>query len=250
MTPINILIFGATGHLGSELVKACQARGHHIHAWVRPASHGDGAKMKPLRAAGATIHQGELDDYDRLLSVCKAVDCVLSALDVTSADEGTLAGAVKDAGVQRFILSGFGIDPAVAAPRSCAVFDLKSAVQRSVKEAGISYAFVHANGFFSPWVFTLGDMTKLEGELPPAETSVYGDGNIKGSFVSVPDVAAVTVRAVHDPRLEDKEIRIDTNRMTQNELVELWQDIERQIGEEGLGGGARSRTDHRRRPGS
>jgi hypothetical protein len=43
--------------------------------------------------------------------------------------------------------------------------------------------------------------------------------------VSVRDVAAVTIRAVNDPRLEDKEIRIDANRMTQNELVELWQDM-------------------------
>jgi phenylcoumaran benzylic ether reductase len=43
--------------------------------------------------------------------------------------------------------------------------------------------------------------------------------------VSVPDVAAMTVRALNDPRLEDKEIRIDADRVTQNELVELGQDM-------------------------
>lgn len=42
-------------------------------------------------------------------------------------------------------------------------------------------------------MFSQGDLTKLgAGQLPPAEVDVHGDGNAKGSFVRVPDIAAVT----------------------------------------------------------
>ena len=73
-------------------------------------------------------------------------------------------------------------------------------------------------------MFSLGDLTKLGGgKLPPTEVNVYGDGNVKGSFVSLPDIAAVTVRALSDPKMQNREVRIIANTMTQNELVEMWQ---------------------------
>ena len=62
----------------------------------------------------------------------------------------------------------------------------------------------YTNGFFSYWVFSLGDLTKLGGgKLPPAEVNVYGEGNVKGSFVGLPDIAAVTMRALNDPKMQN-----------------------------------------------
>jgi uncharacterized protein YbjT (DUF2867 family) len=219
------LIVGATGHLGQEMVKACKTQGHEVHALVRPATRGDATKMKSLQAVGATIHEGDLKDYGSLAKACKAVDNVISVIGgFQIGDEGPLVKAVKEAAVKRFIPSDYGLDPAAAGPGSCVLFDTKLAIHTSIKESAIPYTFVHTNGFFSYWVFSLGDLTKLGGgKLPPAEVNVYGDGNVKGSFVSLPDIAVVTVRALNDPNMQNREVRIIANTMTQNELVEVWQ---------------------------
>lgn len=220
----RILIVGATGHLGRELVKACQGQGHEAHALVRPATRQDPARMKPLQAAGAKVHEGDLADYDSLLRACRAVDAVISAVGgFQLGDQGPLVKAVKEAGVQRFVPSDFGLDPAAAGPGSCLLFDAKAAVQQSVKASGIPYTFIHSNGFFTYWAFSLGDLTRLEGRVPPDEVNVYGDGNVMGALTSLADVAKVTVRAVIDPRMQNKEIRITANTITQNLLIALGQ---------------------------
>lgn len=220
---VKTLIVGATGLLGKEMLIACKKQGNDVHALVRPATRLDSEKMKPLEAVGATIHEGDLKDYDSLLKACKAVDNVISVVNWQSGDERTLVRAVKDADVKRFIPSAFGLDFDMAAPGSCLVFDNFSAVYKSIQAARIPYTLVHANGFFNYWVSTLGDMTKLGKELPPTEVNVYGDGNVKGVFVSESDVASVTVRALNDPKMQDKAIQITPNTMTQNEIIDVWE---------------------------
>ena len=219
------LIVGATGHLGQEMVKACAAAGNEIHALVRPETRNDINKMKGLKAARATLHEGDLKRYDSLLAACKAVDNVVSTVGgMQIGDELALIKAVKEAGVKRFIPSDFGLDPAAAGPNSCVLFDAKAMIHQAIKAASIPYTFVHANGFFSYWVRTLGDLTKLMGDqLPPAAVNIYGDGNVKGSFASLADIAAVTARALNDANMQNKEVRIIANTRTQNELVDLWQ---------------------------
>jgi uncharacterized protein YbjT (DUF2867 family) len=224
MEMARTLIVGATGHLGRELVKACQQQGNEVHALVRPATGRDPAKMKPLQAARATIHEGDLADYHSLLRACRAADTVISAVGgFQIGDEGALVKAVKEAGVQRFVPSDFGLDPAAAGPGSCLLFDAKAAVQKSVKASGIPYTFIHSNGFFTYWAFSLGDLTRLGGKVPPDEVNVYGDGDVMGAMTSIADVARVTVRATNDARMRNKEIRITANTITQNLLIALWQ---------------------------
>jgi uncharacterized protein YbjT (DUF2867 family) len=163
--------------------------------------------MAKTLIVGATGHLGQ-----EMVKACKKQGNEVHAL-VRPATRGD-ATKMKD----------YGLDPAAAGPRSCVLFDGKSAIHKSIKESAIPYTFVHANGFFSYWVFTLGDLTKLgSGKLPTAEVNVYGEGNIKGSFVSLPDIAAVTVRALNDSKMQNKEVRIIANAMTQNELIDLWQ---------------------------
>ena len=218
------LIVGATGHLGQEMVKACKKQGHDVHALVRPATRKDAVKMKPLEDAGARIHEGDLEDYDSLLRACRGADSVISAIGgFQIGQEGALVKAVKEAGVRRFIPSDFGLDPVASGPGSCVLFDAKAAVHRVIKDSAVPYTFIHSNAFFTYWAFSLGDLTKLGGTLPPAEVNVYGDGDVQSALASVPDIAAVTVRALSDPKMQNKEVRITANRMSQNELVDLWQ---------------------------
>lgn len=220
---VKTLIVGATGLLGNQMIMACKKQGNDVHALVRPATRHNPEKMELLEAVGATIHEGDIGDYDSLLKACKAVDNVISAVNWQSGDERILVQAVKDANVKRFIPSAFGVDFALAASGSCLIYDHFSSVYKSVQTARIPYTLIHTNGFFTYWVSTLGDMTRLGNGLPPSEVNVYGDGNIKGAYVSESDVAMVTVRALNDSMMQNKAIQITPNTLTQNDIINIWE---------------------------
>ncbi|AZO53757.1 MULTISPECIES: NmrA family NAD(P)-binding protein [unclassified Mesorhizobium] len=223
----STLIIGATGLLGSEMAKASARNGDSLHVLVRPATSGNGERMRPLKELGATVHVGDLDDYDSLLRAVGKVDRVISSVHVGSASEMTLVRAVRDAGVSRYVPSaGFGLDFAAAAPGSIEPLDLKRAVFDAVREADLPYTVIYTNGFFSTWVATLGDLTRFgSSPLPPDEVTLYGDGNVPATFVSEKDIAAVTMRALEDPNAVRGEIRIAQNKITQAEMIDLWRRV-------------------------
>ncbi|RWC82025.1 NAD-dependent epimerase/dehydratase family protein [Mesorhizobium sp. M00.F.Ca.ET.151.01.1.1] len=223
----STLIIGATGLLGSEMAKASARNGDSLHVLVRPATSANGERMRPLKELGATVHIGDLDDYDSLLRAVGKVDRVISSVHVGSASEMTLVRAVRDAGVSRYVPSaGFGLDFAAAAPGSIEPLDIKRAVFDAVREADLPYTVIYTNGFFSTWVATLGDLTRFgSSPLPPDEVTLYGDGNVPATFVSEKDIAAVTMRALEDPDAVRGEIRIAQNKITQSAMIELWQQV-------------------------
>ena len=109
---MNILIFGASGRTGHELVK--QALAKDIPAFVR--------KMDKLTIAHANLKivQGELSDYRKIVDCIKGHDAVLSALGASSPytfDQSVVDGminivaAMEQADVKRLIyLSGIVVD--------------------------------------------------------------------------------------------------------------------------------------------
>ncbi|RWF43165.1 MAG: NAD-dependent epimerase/dehydratase family protein [Mesorhizobium sp.] len=223
----STLIIGATGLLGSEMAKASACNGDSLHVLVRPATSANGERMRPLKELGATVHVGDLDDYDSLVRAVGEVDRVISSVHVGSASEMTLVRAVWDAGVSRYVPSaGFGLDFAAAAPGSIEPLDIKRAVFDAVREADLPYTVIYTNGFFSTWVATLGDLTRFgSSPLPPDEVTLYGDGNVPATFVSEKDIAAVTMRALEDPDAVRSEIRIAQNKITQSAMIELWRRV-------------------------
>ncbi|TGQ80404.1 NAD-dependent epimerase/dehydratase family protein [Mesorhizobium sp. M8A.F.Ca.ET.207.01.1.1] len=223
----STLIIGATGLLGSEMAKASARNGDSLHVLVRPATSANGERMRPLKELGATVHVGDLDDYDSLVRAVGKVDRVISSVHVGSASEMTLVRAVRDAGVSRYVPSaGFGLDFAAAAPGSIEPLDIKRAVFDAVREADLPYTVIYTNGFFSTWVATLGDLTRFgSSPLPPDEVTLYGDGNVPATFVSEKDIAAVTMRALEDPDAVRGEIRVAQNKITQSGMIELWRRV-------------------------
>ncbi|TPK89477.1 NmrA family NAD(P)-binding protein [Mesorhizobium sp. B2-4-17] len=223
----STLIIGATGLLGSEMAKASARDGDSVHVLVRPATVGNEQRIRPLKELGATVHVGDLDDYDSLVRAVGKVDRVISSVHVGSASEMMLVRAVKDVGVSRYVPSaGFGLDFAAAAPGSIEPLDLKRAVFDAIREADLPYTVIYTNGFFSTWVATLGDLTRFGSTpLPPDEVTLYRDGNVPATFVSEKDIAAVTMRALEDPGAVRREIRIAQNRITQSAMIDLWRRV-------------------------
>ena len=220
----KVLIVGATGLVGSNLVTTCKEAGHDVYALIRPDTASNGEKMRPLQAAEINIMEGSLEDYQSMLSACKEVEVVVSTVNGPGLGLQTeLVKAAKECSIQRIIPSDFGIDPYVVGINSCVIFDQKLAIHQVIKEAGLNYTFIHTNGFFEYWLYSLGQIGLMA--PPEEEIEVYGDGNAKMGLVSVYDVCRVTAVTLDDPRTLNQELVIMPNANSQNELIQLWEEL-------------------------
>jgi nucleoside-diphosphate-sugar epimerase len=114
---MRVFVTGATGFIGTELVKELIAAGHQVRGLTRSD---EGAEQ--LKAAGAEVHRGNLTDLDSLRSGATGVDVVVnlafnhdfskfaqSAEDEIKAIEAL--GSVLEPGKLLVVTSGIGITP-------------------------------------------------------------------------------------------------------------------------------------------
>ncbi|GAB2779375.1 NAD(P)-dependent oxidoreductase [Halomonas shantousis] len=95
----NVALIGASGNAGSRILAELSDRGHRVTAIAR---YPDRIAALP----GVTPRQGDANDRQTLGALLKGHDAVISALPFTASDVRTLVGAVRDAGVTRYLVVG------------------------------------------------------------------------------------------------------------------------------------------------
>ena len=114
---MRALVTGASGMIGGHLVEQLMAQGYEVRAFVRKTSD-----VSHLKAAGAEIVIGDVEDYDSLLPAVKGVDIVFHAAarvmpgwgswqefesSIVKGTENLLKASAK-AGVPRFLYFSSG----------------------------------------------------------------------------------------------------------------------------------------------
>ncbi|WP_316809376.1 NmrA family NAD(P)-binding protein [Pedobacter agri] len=146
----NILVAGATGHLGSMICKDLVSLGANVIALVRKASDAD--KIVSLAQIGATVIGVDFNKNAEIAKACEGIDCVVSALAgladvIINTQQALLNGAIA-AGVKRFIPSDFCTDYQPLTPGENRNFDLRRAFKNYIDEKDIQATSIF-NGAFA-----------------------------------------------------------------------------------------------------
>jgi nucleoside-diphosphate-sugar epimerase len=87
---MRVFVTGATGFIGTELVKELIEQGHQVRGLTR-----SDAGVEQLKAVGAEVHRGDLLDLDSLRSGATGMDAVVN-LAFNHGDMSTFAENAKD----------------------------------------------------------------------------------------------------------------------------------------------------------
>ncbi|KAK6129643.1 hypothetical protein DH2020_036620 [Rehmannia glutinosa] len=193
----KILIFGGTGYIGSYMVKASIKLGHPTYVFSRPNSNKIEI-INELQSMGAIIVKGRIDEHEKLVSVLREVDVVISALPYPQVlDQLKILEAIKVAGNIK-----------------------KKKIRRAIEAANIPYTFVSANCFAAYFVnYLLRPFEQNE------EITVYGTGEAKAVLNYEDDIGIFTIKVAIDPRTCNRVViyRPAANIISQNELISMWE---------------------------
>jgi uncharacterized protein YbjT (DUF2867 family) len=189
-----ILVVGATGVLGGQVVRLLRDRGEAVRCLVRVATD-DTA----LRALGAETVRGDLTDRASLTAACVGVDAIVATAtviarrlagarrpaikDVDEIGMAALVGAAEQAGVARFIYVSYaGAEASLGTPLERA----KIATEQRLRRSSLEAVIVRPDAFQEVHLAPLGRF-----DIAAGKVSVLGRGDTRRRWVAVDDVAAL-----------------------------------------------------------
>ena len=188
----EILVIGATGTTGKELVKILAKNGQETRVTVRPTSN-----KSELQALGVELAQADLNDVGSLVKAMSGIQKVYFAAPfVPNMVElsSSIIRAAKDAGVKHLVkLSGGGAD-----------IDLDTmarwhgSIEREMEQSGIAYTFLRANSFMQ----NLSNFNSHTIRDHGAFYASHGDG--KAAYIDARDIAQVAYRALTEDGHQNK----------------------------------------------
>ena len=218
-----ILIVGASGRLGSVVVRHLLAQGKSIRVMTRnPLS------LAHLKQQGVEIVSGDLRDRASLASACQGIEQVLAAAHAldgkgdnnprTVDDMGNrhLIDAAKAAGVKHFIF----VSVQGASPDSpLEFFRIKYRTEEYLRASGLNFTILRPGAYMELWAQLIGQPIREQGK-----TTIFGRGNNPINFVSVEDVARFVSIALDDPRTRNAVIEVGgPENLTMNQVAEIFE---------------------------
>ncbi|WP_111307325.1 SDR family oxidoreductase [Confluentibacter sediminis] len=199
MKHINILLAGATGYLGSYILKALVERQNQVVAIVRNPK-----KLQNQNENYLEIKQAEVTNPKTLRDICKGIDTVISTVGITRQKDGltymdvdyqanmNLLEEAKKSGVKHFVyVSAINGDKY----RNLKIFEAKEKFVDALKASGLNYTIVRPNGFFS-------DMKDFLQMAKSGRVYLFGSGNQKFNPIHGEDLARAIIDSLDDNNKE------------------------------------------------
>lgn len=187
-----ILVTGAGGTVGSEVVRQLSKAG----AKLRAAYHND-EKVKAAKAKGLDAVKIDYNRPDTLRDALRGIEKVFllsASVPNQTEQEVNLVKSAKDAGVKHIVkLSVLDADK-----ERITFAKIHRAGEKAIEASGIKWTFLRANGFMQNLYNYDGPTIKSQGAFYGAA----GDGKI--ALVDVRDIAAVAVKTLTEPGHEGK----------------------------------------------
>ena len=215
-TKLKIAVAGATGYLGSYLVKELQLSDYEFIALGRNTR-----KLEGLGLQNEQIKKVQVTDPASLKGAFEGVTTVISTVGITRQKDGltymdvdyqankNLLEEAISAGVKKFIyVSAINGDQF----RHLKIFEAKERFVDELKSSGIDYTVFRPNGFFS-------DMKDFLDMAKGGRVYLFGNGEFKLNPIHGTDLAKAILESVN---LQEKEIVIGgPDVLTQNEIAAL-----------------------------
>ncbi len=188
----KILVTGATGTTGGEVVRQLMAAGQPARALVRDAS-----KIDADGFGGIQFVTGDLSDLASLSAAMEGIEAVylnvVPGPDALTQVDNVIAAA-KNAGVPAIIkLSGY----LASAASPSAIIRMHSEADDHVRASGLGYTILRANSFYQN---ILGQMASIKAN----GTFALPLGDAHQSLIDVADIAAIAILAMTTDTLRNK----------------------------------------------
>lgn len=203
----NIVLIGASGFVGSAILKEALDRGHKITALVRHPE-----KIKTMHP-NLIIKQGDVFNIKTVIDTCKNTDAVISAYnpgwtnpniaaETTQAYESIIEG-VKKAGIKRLqVVGGAGSLFATPGKRLMDTGGIPESYLPAVKALADVYLVKLTNDKYLDWIFfsPAGNIApgKRTGKFRLGKDDMIVDSNGK-SNISVEDFAVAMIDELERP---------------------------------------------------
>lgn len=189
---MTILVLGATGNTGSEVVKQLKTKKLDFKVMVRASK-----RAKPLELSDEQITLGDFTDVKALTAAMTGVRSVYLAMNAHPDNElwvNNVITAAKKAGVVHIVkLSGMGANESAGS----LIIRTHAKTDEQLKASGLKYTLVQPNSFYQNLFGSLETIKNLgQFFLPMADA--------KQSVVDIRDVAAVAVEALATDQHFDK----------------------------------------------
>jgi NADH dehydrogenase len=204
-----ILVAGATGMLGSEIVRRLLEQDREVRILVRPPSD-----YAALVDAGAQPVIGDFKDPPSLQAAADGVDTVVTTAN--SARRGPpdtveaidlqgnqhLIEAAMAAGVKQFIFLTGG--PATRSDSPIPFVAAKGAAEDRLRAESMPWTILAPDPYFEVWV----EMVVAGPAMSGGEVVYIGSGERRHSMISIQDVAQFAVASVANPAAHNRRLEI------------------------------------------
>lgn len=213
----RVLLAGATGYLGSYILRELLSKGYKTRVLVRKEE-----KLPPSvrQSERMEVVKGSVTDLDSIKGCCRNVETVISTVGITDQKEGFtyqdvdhrgnlhLLEEAEREGVRKFVYASVLNGERLTHLKIC---EAKEAFVQALKKADLNHCVIRPNGYFS-------DMGEFYRMAKKGRIYLFGNGQQRMNPIHGADLAELCVGAI---KSDEKEIRVGGPQiLTQQQIAE------------------------------